>query len=108
MLLFVLFRADSIGAALRLIGTMFAFRLAPQGGALLARLVTPAVGLVLLAAILLAGRLPEALSRRFAAFSDSHESAGAFLLNLGALFLFALSLLSLSQGGFNPFIYFQF
>ena len=108
MLLFVLFRADSIGAALRLIGTMFAFRLAPQGGALLARLVTPAVGLVLLAAILLAGRLPEALSRRFAAFSNSHESAGTFLLNLGALFLFALSLLSLSQGGFNPFIYFQF
>ena len=108
MLLFVLFRADSVGAALRLMGAMFAFRAAPAGAALLARLLTPAVCLVLLAAIALAGRLPEALARRFAGFAEAHETAGELVLNLGALLLFALSLLSLSQGGFNPFIYFQF
>lgn len=108
MLLFVVFRADSLGTAFTLIGAMFSGHTLVNGGYLLSTLLTPAAFTVLLLAILLSGDL---LSR-CRTYLFSHLTAYPVALEVGGhalcLLLYALSILSLSRGGFNPFIYFQF
>ena len=104
---FVLFRADSLGAAWVMIGQMFTgFALTPAHTLALRALLGPRTVCALLAAILLAFGLPQrgaelAAKRAPAALVQS----GQVLAYAG---LFGLCVLNLSKATFSPFIYFQF
>jgi len=114
MLLFVLFRADSVGEAGRFLASMFAFRSREEASLLLTRLLSPAAVVTLLVAVLCAGQLAERLknalgSSRLNPDSSGTASAGIRVLQIALLMvLFILCLMSISRGGFAPFIYFQF
>ena len=101
-LLFVIFRAESLPAAGRMIAAMFAGSATQAGGVMLVSLLQPAALLTLALAILFAGGLRERLARRVTAPVFAH------LARLGSLALLVLCILSLSAGGFRPFLYFQF
>lgn len=101
-LLFVVFRAESLSAAWQMLGAMFAGSLTPEGTVELLRLLQPASLLALGLAILFAGGLRERLYARMQAPLFRH------LARLGSLALLFLCILSLSAGGFHPFLYFQF
>ena len=107
MLLFVIFRAQSVREAFYMIGAMFAGGTAENGAFLLRSLLDPANCTVIVLAVLLAGNLPARLStaagERFDESAALHTVSTVFMLCL-----YALCILSLSRGGFNPFIYFQF
>lgn len=104
MLLFVLFRADSIAVALEFISGMFSLGTLPDGAFRLGRLLTPAVCCCLIFAIALAGNLPEKLKARFGGFAQEH----GIICTATEFTLLLLCIMSISRGGFNPFIYFQF
>ena len=101
-LLFVVFRAESLSAAWQMLGAMFAGSLTPEGSVELLRLLQPAALLTLALAILFAGGLRERLYARMQGPLFRH------LARLGSLALLFLCILSLSTGGFHPFLYFQF
>ena len=101
-LLFVVFRAESLAAAGRMLALLFSGAASAAGGLLLLRLLSPARLLVLFIAVLCAGTLPETLSARW------RSERLRPLRQLGCVLLLALSLLSLAKGGFQPFIYFRF
>ena len=104
MLLFTLFRADTVSQGFGMIAAMFRFQVLPEGTILLARLSSPAALAVLCSALLLA---LDPLGRRIHAFlTDLRERE--LLPDLCCLLLLVLSFLSLAQNGFHPFIYFQF
>ncbi len=102
-LLFVLFRADTVAQGLGLAGAMFSFRAAPEAAALLARLLDPACMVTLLLALLLAGKPGERV-HVFLTGDGEHTLPPAVC----CLLLLLLSIMSLAQSGFHPFIYFQF
>ena len=102
-LLFVMFRANTVGEGLRMIGAMFSFRSAPGASAMLARHLDPASVLTVLLALLLAGKP----GIRVHAYL-TEESSRPALPALCCLLLLLLSVMSLAQSGFHPFIYFQF
>ena len=107
MLLFVIFRADSLGAGFSLIAVQFSGRADSEAYFLFRSLLTPALLAALIAAIFFAGELFEklvtVLKRRLPG-----ERGWEALASLCCLALYVLSVLSLARGGFNPFIYFQF
>ena len=107
MLLFVVFRAESLAQAWTVITAMFSFRTSADGAYLLAKLLTPAATAIIAIGALLAGNLVPRLREKIAAAGEP-GAARTLLSALGSLALFLLSLLCLSGGGFNPFIYFQF
>ena len=102
-LLFVLFRADSVTQGLGMIGAMFSFRTVPESSAMLAQLLDPAFTVTLLLALLLAGKPGKSVH----AFLAGDRQQG-LLPALSCLTLLLLSMMSLAQSGFHPFIYFQF
>ena len=101
-LLFVVFRAENLAAAGAMLAAMFAGSATAAGGVTLISLLQPASLLALGLAILFAGGLRERLYKRLTAPCFPH------LARLGSLALLALCILSLSTGGFHPFLYFQF
>ena len=101
-LLFVVFRAENLAAAGAMLAAMFAGSATRAGGMTLISLLQPASLLALGLAILFAGGLRERLYKRLTAPCFPH------LARLGSLALLALCILSLSTGGFHPFLYFQF
>ena len=108
ILLFVVFRADSLPQAFSMIGHMFSGRVSTYGVYLFRSLLDPAACFVILIAVLFAGRLPEAVKNAVLHAAKDRE---ALLLPVSALFslvLYGLCIMSLAKGGFNPFIYFQF
>ena len=102
MLLFVLFRAESLSAAWQMFRAMFAGSLTAAGSVELLRLLQPSTLLALGLALIFAGGLRERLYARMKAPVFRH------LARLGSLTLLFLCMLSLSTGGFHPFLYFQF
>ena len=92
MLLFTLFRADTVAQG-------FA-----EGATLLAKLSSPAMCAVLYAALIMA---LSPLGGRIHAFL-TEEREKELVPDLCCLLLMVLSMLSLAQSGFHPFIYFQF
>ena len=102
-LLFVLFRADSVTQGLGMIGAMFSFRTVPESSAMLAQLLDPAFTVTLLLALLLAGKPGKSVHAFLA--GDRQQT---LLPALSCLTLLLLSMMSLAQSGFHPFIYFQF
>ena len=108
MLLFVIFRADSLADGFRFIGCMFSAPVSAAGDYMLSKLLTPAAVLVLIVAVAFAGNLVPNLKREYA---DKLEHASVGLRsaeNALALVLFLLCVFNLSKGNFSPFIYFQF
>ena len=104
MLLFTLFRADTVAQGFTMIAAMFRFQALPEGANLLARLSSPAMCAVLTAALIMA---LSPLGGRIHAFL-TEEREKELVPDLCCLLLMVLSVLSLAQSGFHPFIYFQF
>ena len=108
MLLFVVFRADSLSDAALFIGSMFTGGITAEGTLLLRELLNPAAVTVLIVSVLAAG----GVSARICRVGERLQSRCPVLMlsanNLLHLGLLVLSVFSLSRGGFNPFIYFQF
>ena len=104
MLLFTLFRADTVAQGFTMIAAMFRFQALPEGALLLARLSSPAMCAVLTAALVMA---LSPLGGRIHAFL-TEEREKELVPDLCCLLLMVLSVLSLAQSGFHPFIYFQF
>ena len=104
MLLFTLFRADTVAQGFTMIAAMFRFQALPEGANLLARLSSPAMCAVLTAALVMA---LSPLGGRVHAFL-TEEREKELVPDLCCLLLMVLSVLSLAQSGFHPFIYFQF
>ena len=108
LLLFTVFRADSLGDAFKMIAIMFSGKISADGGRILTQLLTPAAVFILILAVALAGNLVPYIKKRFN-YTGIFESSGMeTAANLACIVLFALSVFSLSKGGFSPFIYFQF
>ena len=103
MLLFTLFRADTVSQGFGMIAAMFRFRAFPAAGLLLAKLLNPAMVLVLLAALVLSLGPGEFCHSRLTA-----DGANTLVSNIFCILIYLLSLFSLAQSGFHPFIYFQF
>lgn len=105
-LLFALFRADSVARAGALIAAMFSAPASAECSYWLGRLLTPAAVLTLGIAVLTAAGIAPVLDGlcRFHMRRSVHRR---FLQAL-SLAVLILSILNLSRGGFNPFIYFQF
>ena len=101
-LLFVVFRAESLSAAWAMIAAMFTGSATAEGTVTLISLLQPSALLALGLAVLFAGSLRERLYRRLSAPVFPH------LARIGSLALLLLCILSLSTGGFHPFLYFQF
>ena len=104
---FVMFRADSLARGFGVLGAMFR----PAAGSAAAvseilALLSPQFFLSLGFALLLSTPVFRDLRQRV------EERGGAALWHsaayAGSLLLFALSVLSLASGGYNPFIYFRF
>ena len=104
MLLFTLFRADTMAQGFTMIAAMFRFQALPEGALLLAKLSSPAMCAVLTAALVMA---LSPLGGRIHAFL-TEEREKELVPDLCCLLLMVLSVLSLAQSGFHPFIYFQF
>ena len=104
MLLFTLFRADSVVQGFGMIAAMFRFQMLPSAAPLLAQLCSPAACAVLVLALVIA---LDPLSARLHRFLTEERSAELFP-DLCCLLLLLLSVMSLAQSGFHPFIYFQF
>ena len=104
MLLFTLFRADTVAQGFTMIAAMFRFQALPEGALLLAKLSSPAMCAVLYAALVMA---LSPLGGRIHAFL-TEEREKELVPDLCCLLLMVLSVLSLAQSGFHPFIYFQF
>ena len=104
MLLFTLFRADTVAQGFTMIAAMFRFQALPEGALLLAKLSSPAMCAVLTAALVMA---LSPLGGRIHAFL-TEEREKELVPDVCCLLLMVLSVLSLAQSGFHPFIYFQF
>ena len=104
---FVLFRADSLAAAASVYRGLVSFSVSPATSLALAR-ISPAAWLALALGVI--GSLPVApAARKWAASRTARTANGLCALSYaGTLALFALCLLALAGGGFQPFIYFQF
>ena len=104
MLLFTLFRADSVTRGFGMIGTMFSPCLLPEASVLLAKLSAPSSSIILCPALLLALSSQGEKLHRWLTEEKPHVLAPM----LCCLLLWLLSVMSLAQSGFHPFIYFQF
>ena len=104
MLLFTLFRADTVAQGFGMIAAMFRFQALPEGTILLAKLSSPAFIVILCTALVLA--LAPLGSRLHTFLTEERENE--LLPDLCCLLLMVLSVMSLAQSGFHPFIYFQF
>ena len=101
-LLFVIFRAEDLSAAGAMLRALFAGSVTAAGTVELVSLLQPAALLTLGLALVFAGGLREKLYARLQAPVFGH------LARFGSLALLFLCILSLSAGGFHPFLYFQF
>lgn len=108
MLLFVLFRAGSLAEGFAVIAGMFTGAVSPEGSILLGELLTPAAVLVLVIAIILSGNIIPKLRSRIDYSVLAESAVFCVCRDLFWLCILALSVMSISLGGYNPFIYFQF
>ena len=98
VVLFVVFRADTLGQAFNVISSMFSFRTSAGAPFKLAELISPMSAVVIALSVFFAGRPAEKLR------CLEKNGFGTAV----AIPLFILCLMSISRGGFAPFIYLQF
>lgn len=108
MLLFIVFRADSLADAGLFLSSMFTGGISAEGSLLLHSLLDPAAVAVIIVAVLAAGGVNAKAYGIGAGMEKRYPLLFLSLCNLLCLVLLLLSVFSLSRGGFNPFIYFQF
>lgn len=108
MLLFVIFRADSLNDAWVFIASMFTGSITHEGSFLLQRLLTPAAITTVVIAVMAAGGISSKVKLYAGEVENKYPAFYICLCNFTCLLLLLLSVFSLSRGGFNPFIYFQF
>lgn len=108
VVLFVIFRCDSLFQAGKVILSMFSFRITTIPTEIL-KTVNPGTVFFLLTGILFSGRLALNIRVRTAnKFSDLSVRSVTVIAATVIMFLFVLSLMSMASGGFSPFIYFKF
>jgi alginate O-acetyltransferase complex protein AlgI len=106
---FVIFRADTFSQALLTIGQMFTgFHFEYACVALALRQLTPVFVLTFIIACAAATPLSITVSNKVAQSSEATQRAMRTLSYVAALALLVVSMLALSGGGYNPFIYFRF
>lgn len=110
VLLFVLFRAQSLKAAWKIISSMFAFCRFDSALPELLKLLSGSMIAAFVAGILFSGRLMLKLRGVFLSKVSVLESSAVFrfFAVLVIILLFAVALMSMSSIGYSPFIYFQF
>lgn len=109
VVLFVIFRCDSLSQAGRLILSMFSFRIVPTASSEFLKAVNPGTVFFLLVGILFSGRLALNIrDRAVKMYSDLSAQSFSIISVVVLLFLFVLSLMCMASGGFSPFIYFRF
>ena len=107
MLLFVIFRADTLAQGWSLIRSIFLFQSSDSASLLLKQSLTAANCFLLLLGAVLAGNLTPRL-REWASVWEERSSAAYICGCLLSIALFILCLLALARGGFESFIYAQF
>jgi len=95
MVTFIIFRADSISYALKMIVRLF---YGYGSNAKTFSLVTPMYLIALVLAIVFSTSLPNKVATK----------AGKWLPGILSVFVYIISILMLISGGYNPFIYFRF
>ena len=106
---FVLFRADSFTQGGYIISQMFVgWHFEYSCVELAIRQLTPLFAITFAIAIVAATPIKGAIEQRIEASSDSLATAIEISSYAFAIMLLILSLLALSGGGYNPFIYFRF
>lgn len=107
-ILFVIFRADNLDQAWKMIFAMFSTRICYGADQIFFQLVQPASIAIISIAVLFAGNIPTKLKlflqRKGIGFGIRYSVLNAAVY----LVLFVFCSASLARGGFNPFIYFQF
>ena len=106
LLLFVVFRADSLRDAGTMIRAMFSLSVRPDSTIHLVQILNGANIAMILLGVLFAGNLPQ----RFAAEACvlKENKTAVLCKDVALLTIFFLSVCAMARGGFNPFIYFQF
>ena len=107
MLLFVIFRADSIADGWLIIKSMFSFRTVSSGAYMLGSMLTGAACFVILLGMLLAGNLAPRLKAAAAELEERYTAVSVTGTVL-SLLLFVLCVFAMSRGGFESFIYAAF
>ena len=95
MITFVVFRADSIGYALKMIGKLF---YGNGSNAIAFSLLTPDYLIAFMLAIVLASSLLDKVMLK----------TKTWILRICSVFIYIISIIMLISGGYNPFIYFRF
>ena len=108
MLLFVVFRAETLSDAGALITSMFTGSMTALGTYQLRDLLTPANCLFLIAAVVTAAGLVPKAKAWYAGQTEGMQRVCLYGIRIGSIALLIIAILNLSRGGFNPFIYFQF
>ncbi len=97
---FVIFRADTVGQAMHILGAMFAgFRVEAAELVLIAKLLTPWHVICLIAAVVLSAPVSKWL-----AFRIRHR----VVVCAASMLLLLLCIMNLATSSYNPFIYFRF
>ncbi|MBO5495956.1 MAG: MBOAT family protein [Oscillospiraceae bacterium] len=107
VLLFALFRADSLADAALLFRGLFTAGATAEGRFLLASLSAPQTVFLLVLSVFLAGNTVPQLRARYGE-TLAASPLWRQLSRVGSLLLLLLCIMSLARGGFHPFIYFQF
>lgn len=107
MLLFVIFRADTLGQGWLIIKSMFSFSCTPTGLYELSSMLTASALLVLALGIILAGNAGRKLRCGFEEYSK-RGSIPMAVCGLALLALMMLCVFAMSRGGFESFIYAKF
>lgn len=98
---FVIFRADTMGQAFHFIGSMFSFNATPMGTMTALSVMSPLFLVISFAAVAACTPLFGSLGKRESAVVRYGAMAGT-------LVLYALCIMELAAGSYNPFIYFRF
>ena len=107
MLLFVIFRADSISEAVRMLCSMFSFSVTAAGSYEIASLLPVAVCVILFFGIVFSGVAAPKLKKLCSEYENC-SSAAYYAGCAFSMILFVLCLMAMARGGFSPFIYTQF
>ena len=105
--LFVVFRADSMADAVKMISTMFSFGSLKDSAELISLLSADFIFIFVVATVL-SGNLPAKVKSFSGKLAAEHEVAFSVINLIFLIILLLLCMMSLARGGFNPFIYFQF
>lgn len=107
MLLFVIFRSDSLSNAAGMLRSMFSFSVSEAGWYDVASLLPAATCFILIAGVFFSGAIAQKLEQLCIEY-ENRNSTAYFMGCILSIVIFAVCLMAMSRGGFTPFIYTQF